>query len=141
MSELAGDVISEAKRRGESPDWWAVFAAGCTRDQGGLPYHISSEDEIRNTIETALKPLCQALPPPVLITVARSTDDGYCPPDQVSKMILKMIFLIQSDVAYNDYNLACVCVFVKSMSMTIDCNTVSGGFDSVTCVGYSEGSI
>ncbi|XP_045493674.1 UPF0489 protein C5orf22 homolog [Colias croceus] len=83
-------IMQEAKRLGERPDWWAVFAGGCTRDQGGLPHHISTEDEIKQTIENCLKPFLERLPKPVLITLARSTDDGYCPPQQVE--------LIQSHV-------------------------------------------
>lgn len=77
---------SEAEKLDEKPDWWAVFAGGCTRDQGGLPYHISTDDEIKSLVKKALLPLLQNLPAPVLITVARSTDDGYCPPDQVIKL-------------------------------------------------------
>ncbi|CAH2050657.1 unnamed protein product, partial [Iphiclides podalirius] len=83
VSDLADVVSAEAKRLGERPNWWAVFAAGCTRDQGGLPHHRSTEEEIRHYATTVLKQLLKRLPPPVLVTVARSTDDGYCPPDQV----------------------------------------------------------
>ncbi|CAF4795413.1 unnamed protein product [Pieris macdunnoughi] len=83
VSALVPIVEEEAKRLGERPDWWAVFASGCTRDQGGLPHHISSEELIKGTIEMCLKPFLQGLPPPILITIARSTDDGYCPPHQV----------------------------------------------------------
>ncbi|XP_075974767.1 misexpression suppressor of ras 6 isoform X2 [Anticarsia gemmatalis] len=83
VSELAIAILAEAKRLNEKPDWWAVFAGGCTRDQEGLPYHISSEEEIQRLVKQALVPLLKNLPPPVLITVARSTDDGYCPPHQV----------------------------------------------------------
>lgn len=84
MSNLAEVVRAEAERLSDSPDWWAVFAAGCTRDNGGLPYHISSQQEIEHYVRGTLKLLLSRLPPPVLVTVARSTDDGYCPPDQVS---------------------------------------------------------
>lgn len=77
--------VNLAVQEGESPDWWAIYAAGCTRDQGGLPYYISSEEQIRYMVEKGLIPLLKRLPPPVLITVARSTLDGYCPADQVSE--------------------------------------------------------
>lgn len=73
----------EAEKLGQQPDWWAVFAGGCTRDQGGLPHHISSDTEIISMVKQDLMTVLQNLPPPVLITVARSTDDGYCPSDQV----------------------------------------------------------
>lgn len=88
VADLAAAVLTEAERLNEKPDWWAVFAGGCTRDQGGLPYHISSEQEIQNLVEKALVPLLKNIPPPVLITVARSTDDGYCPPHQVNIYVL-----------------------------------------------------
>ncbi|KAG6450514.1 UPF0489 protein C5orf22 homolog [Manduca sexta] len=83
VNELASVVLAEAKRLNEVPDWWAVYAGGCTRDQDGLPYHISTKEEIKETVDKALTPLLQSLPVPVLITIARSTDDGYCPPHQV----------------------------------------------------------
>nr|XP_021192479.2 UPF0489 protein C5orf22 [Helicoverpa armigera] len=83
VAELAAAIVEEAERLNEKPDWWAVFAGGCTRDQGGLPYHISTEEEIQNLVKKALVPLLKNIPPPVLITIARSTDDGYCPPHQV----------------------------------------------------------
>lgn len=78
----------EAEKLCERPDWWAVFAGGCTRDQGGLPYHISSDEEILRMVKQDLMAFLQNLPTPVLITVARSTDDGYCPPDQVFPTII-----------------------------------------------------
>ncbi|XP_063826592.1 UPF0489 protein C5orf22 homolog [Ostrinia nubilalis] len=82
VSDLVSVVLAEAERLNVTPDWWAIYAGGCTRDQGGLPYHISNEQEIRNLI-SAFSKLLRVLPTPVLVTVSRSTDDGYCPPDQV----------------------------------------------------------
>ncbi|KAM3967517.1 misexpression suppressor of ras 6 [Aphomia sociella] len=83
VSDLVTAVSREAELHNERPDWWAVFAAGCTRDQGGLPHHISTEEEIRSMVKETLPMFLQGLPPPVLITVARSTDDGYCPAHQI----------------------------------------------------------
>lgn len=83
VSELAAKILAEAEKLNQTPDWWAVYAGGCTRDQGGLPYHISSGLEIEEMVVEALTPLLQNLPPPILVTVARSTEDGYCPPHQV----------------------------------------------------------
>ncbi|CAH2236378.1 UPF0489 protein C5orf22 homolog [Pararge aegeria] len=83
VCDLVKVVTAEANRLGQTPDWWMIYAAGCTRDQGGLPYHISTEEQIETAIKKTLKQFLHNLPPPVLITVARSTDDGYCPSDQV----------------------------------------------------------
>ncbi|XP_041975477.1 UPF0489 protein C5orf22 homolog [Aricia agestis] len=80
---LARLVWKEAERMNERPDWWAIYAAGCTRDQGGLPHHISSDSEIHVAVTRTLKSLLLHLPQPTIITISRSTDDGYCPPDQV----------------------------------------------------------
>ncbi|XP_049874808.1 UPF0489 protein C5orf22 homolog [Pectinophora gossypiella] len=101
VSRLSDVVIAEAEKLGEPPDWWLVFAAGCTRDQGGLPHHTSSEEQIRNMITSGLKPLLQRLPPPVLITVARSTEDGYCPPHQV-ELIQSLVLQTLSEVYDTD---------------------------------------
>ncbi|XP_063548331.1 UPF0489 protein C5orf22 [Cydia strobilella] len=94
VSDIASAVLSEAGRLGEPPNWWAVYAGGCTRDQGGLPHHISTEEEVRHKMDKIIRPLLKALPPPVLVTVARSTDDGYCPSDQVDyiqSLVLNML--------------------------------------------------
>ncbi|GBP37456.1 UPF0489 protein C5orf22 homolog [Eumeta japonica] len=64
-----------------SIDWWAVHAAGCTRDQGGLPRYRCNEKQLANMMDS-LRLLLINLPPPVLVTLARSTEDGYCPLDQ-----------------------------------------------------------
>ncbi|CAG4977979.1 unnamed protein product [Parnassius apollo] len=101
VSDLADSVSAEAERLGEKPDWWAVFAAGCTRDQGGLPFHISSDEEIRTTITNTLKQFLRLLPAPVLITVARSTEDGYCPPTQVNR-IQALVLEVLKDVYDTD---------------------------------------
>ncbi|XP_023946799.2 UPF0489 protein C5orf22 homolog [Bicyclus anynana] len=98
-------VTAEANRLGQAPDWWLIFAAGCTRDQGGLPYHISTEEEIRTAITKTLKQFLHNLPPPVLITIARSTDDGYCPADQVEQIQSLVLETIKEVFDTDDPNL------------------------------------
>ncbi|XP_059050990.1 UPF0489 protein C5orf22 homolog [Achroia grisella] len=83
VMDIVTAVSVEAERLNEKPDWWAVFAAGCTRDQGGLPHYINTKEGIETMIKESLALLLKRLPPPVIITIARSTDDGYCPPHQV----------------------------------------------------------
>ncbi|XP_060806955.1 UPF0489 protein C5orf22 homolog [Amyelois transitella] len=94
VSVVVDAVTKEAERLGDSPDWFAIFAGGCTRDQGGLPFHISTEQEVEDMVNQSLLPLLRRLPAPVLITVARSTDDGYCPKHQVDfiqSLVLKTL--------------------------------------------------
>ncbi|CAK1540180.1 unnamed protein product [Leptosia nina] len=95
VSALVPIVLKEATRLGQSPDWWAIFAGGCTRDQGGLPHHISSEELITETIGKTLKSFLQNLPKPVMITLARSTDDGYCPSHQVDNIQKQVLNTLQ----------------------------------------------
>lgn len=83
MKNLAALITQETNRTGVPVEWWSVYAAGCTRDQGGLPDHRSTREQINSMITRSLRSLLKYLPPPVLVTIARSTDDGYCPSDQV----------------------------------------------------------
>ncbi|XP_053617990.1 UPF0489 protein C5orf22 homolog [Plodia interpunctella] len=97
VSALVDAVTKEAEKLGDAPDWFAVFAGGCTRDQGGLPHHISTEQEMRDMIKESLLPLLLRLPAPVLVTVARSSDDGYCPKHQVD-LIQSLVLQILKEV-------------------------------------------
>ncbi|XP_065915176.1 UPF0489 protein C5orf22 homolog [Dysidea avara] len=59
-----------------------------------LPHHISSEQEITDTIKQTQKWIGQLPHQPVMVTIARSTDDGYTPGDQVGfiqKHVLDML--------------------------------------------------
>lgn len=83
VKELTSLLLQESEKTGIPIDWWLVYAAGCTRDQGGLPVHRSTEEQILNLVQKSLRNLLAALPSPVLVTISRSTDDGYCPADKV----------------------------------------------------------
>ena len=74
----------------EMIDWSMVHDAGCTCDDSELPHHPSSTDEIRQLIKQTKTFLTSIMDPrtsnqicPTIITVARSSLDDYCPPDQV----------------------------------------------------------
>ncbi|XP_045448945.1 UPF0489 protein C5orf22 homolog [Melitaea cinxia] len=99
VNQLKEVVKAEAERLGEQPDWWMIFAGGCTRDQGGLPHYISTQEEIKECVTKTLKVFLKHMPPPVLITVARSTEDGYCPQDQIN--FIQSIVLQIIKEAYN----------------------------------------
>ncbi|XP_046550151.1 LOW QUALITY PROTEIN: UPF0489 protein C5orf22 homolog [Haliotis rubra] len=64
------------------PDFDILHDAGCTMDDTELPHHVSSGEEICALVQET-KQILEALPRPALITVSRSSDDDYCPPDQV----------------------------------------------------------
>ncbi|XP_026497948.2 UPF0489 protein C5orf22 homolog [Vanessa tameamea] len=106
VCDLKDVVEAEAQRLGEKPDWWMIFTGGCTRDQGGLPHHISTEEDIEETVNKTLKTFLKNIPPPIMITVARSSDDGYCPPDQTNYIqalvtqIIKEVYDTDSPILY-----------------------------------------
>nr|XP_036226659.1 UPF0489 protein C5orf22 homolog isoform X2 [Bactrocera oleae] len=64
-------------------DWLLIYDSGSTTDTNGLPHHISTSKELEQYIGQ-FKCLLQNLPsPPVLITMACSAEDDYCPKHQV----------------------------------------------------------
>lgn len=69
-------------------DWFIVNDAGCTcdDDQRQLPHHESTDGEIKELIAKFEKFLRSVRKPPTLITIARSTIDGYTPPHQVESI-------------------------------------------------------
>lgn len=86
MSALILDLLRECQGKdGETRvDWELVHDAGCTIDDDAhqLPHHVSSKEEIDSLME-AFCSLVTHLPQPTVVTVARSSEDDYCPPHQV----------------------------------------------------------
>lgn len=86
LKALILDLLKECQGEdGESGvDWELVHDAGCTIDDDThqLPHHVSSKEEIDSLMETFCS-LVTRLPQPTLVTVARSSEDDYCPPHQV----------------------------------------------------------
>lgn len=75
-------------------DFLLIHDAGCTWDTFGLPDHRSSEAEIDEAMERSERFL-RSLPDPVLITVSRSSEDDYCPPDQVEAIQEKFLSVLK----------------------------------------------
>jgi len=76
-------------------DWRMIHDAGCTFDDSELPHHISSTQQIRNLLastETLLDCLGKT---PTIITVSRSSQDDYCPPNQVEEIQSGVVSLLQ----------------------------------------------
>ncbi|CRK99873.1 CLUMA_CG013177, isoform A [Clunio marinus] len=73
-------------------DWFVVNDAGCTCDDDKyqLPHHETSNEQIKEMIAKFENFLLNLKTSPTLITIARSSLDGYTPPNQVE--------LIQSQV-------------------------------------------
>ncbi|XP_038070135.1 UPF0489 protein C5orf22 homolog [Patiria miniata] len=73
-----------------------IHMAGLTCDNSGeLPHHVSSEEEIHSLV-AAMETLLSRLPRPVMVTVARSSHDDYCPPEQVDQIQQKVLRMLQN---------------------------------------------
>lgn len=83
MSALILDLVRECHEE-SGVDWELVHDAGCTIDDDAhqLPHHVSSKEEIDSLVE-AFRSLVTRLPQPTVVTMARSSEDDYCPPHQV----------------------------------------------------------
>lgn len=80
--------------------WKTYFDAGCTLDSNELPAYISTLEQIAELIILFKQFLLQLADLPSLITISRSSDDDYCPPDQVDhiqKEVLKVIADVYGD--------------------------------------------
>ncbi|XP_075237903.1 misexpression suppressor of ras 6 [Lycorma delicatula] len=65
-------------------DWEMIHDAGMTCDDTELPDHVSTKEEISYLIEYSFNSLLKVLPKnPNIITISRSSEDDYCPPEDV----------------------------------------------------------
>jgi len=76
-------------------DWLQVHNAGSTFDDSELPHHISSKQEIMSMLSSTEKLLDYLDKSPTVITVARSSQDDYCPPFQVEEIQSLVLNLLQ----------------------------------------------
>ncbi|NXI39152.1 CE022 protein, partial [Galbula dea] len=88
-------LVHSLKTRMESPDYEMVHQAGLTCDYMELPHHFSTEEEIEGLIQS-IEVLLKDMPKPILVTVARSSLDDYCPSEQVDIIQEKVLNLLGS---------------------------------------------
>lgn len=84
-------------------DWFVVNDAGCTcdDDERQLPHHESSDDEIKELIKKFEIFLRSLKKPPTLITIARSSLDGYTPTHQVDSIQSQVLQALRNVFAEN----------------------------------------
>lgn len=75
-------------------DFLLIHDAGCTWDTYGLPDHRSTDAEIDEAMELTEKFL-RSIPDPIIITVSRSSEDDYCPADQIEMIQGKFLDTLQ----------------------------------------------
>ncbi|XP_023330378.1 UPF0489 protein C5orf22 homolog [Eurytemora carolleeae] len=76
-------------------DWNLVHDAGCTFDDSELPHHISSKQEIQTLLASTEKLIDYLGKKPTVITISRSSEDDYCPPNQVEDIQSGVLSLLQ----------------------------------------------
>lgn len=74
-------------------DWFVVNDAGCTVDEEKyqLPHHESTDEEIKEMIGKFEKFLKSLKKLPELVTISRSSCDGYTPSDQIESIQLQVV--------------------------------------------------
>lgn len=98
-------LIELIKLENTNPDWLMYFNAGCTFDSDELPHHESKDDEINDMIKYFKWFLEQLKRPPILITIARSSDDDYCPEQQVERIqtaVLETIYNVFNEIVNDE---------------------------------------
>ncbi|XP_061196362.1 UPF0489 protein C5orf22 homolog [Saccostrea echinata] len=71
-----------------------LHEAGCTCDDTELPHHVSSQEEITLLVDATQDFLCH-IKRPTIITMARSSQDDYCPPEQVESIQNSVLEVLQ----------------------------------------------
>lgn len=88
-------------------DWEMIHEAGLTCDDTELPEHVSTKQEIEYLLEFGLNDLLKVLPyNPVIVTISRSSEDDYCPPevvDWIQNQVLELLrkFFVSTELTLN----------------------------------------
>ncbi|BFZ19597.1 hypothetical protein BsWGS_22636 [Bradybaena similaris] len=67
---------------------------GCTLDDTELPHHISTSEQVK-ALQASFRDLLEHLPKPTVVTIARSSDDGYCPKDVVDQYQIDVLKILE----------------------------------------------
>ncbi|XP_039296951.1 UPF0489 protein C5orf22 homolog [Nilaparvata lugens] len=82
--KLLEELSFEVRKCYTDIDWELVHDAGCTFDESGLPEHVSTRDEMERLVRNSFDGVLGCLPvQPTVVTVSRSSEDDYCPPEDV----------------------------------------------------------
>lgn len=77
-------IAEKVKEAYSDVDWSLIHDAGCTWDINDIPEHVTPRDDISKLINHTLIGLLNALAkPPTVVTISRSSEDDYCPPEDV----------------------------------------------------------
>lgn len=88
---------SKVKNLYNDVDWDLIHDAGCTCDDTELPEQVLSREEIKAMIDKSFAPFVSQLPHlPTIITVSRSSEDDYCPPEDVDFIEEEVLNILKS---------------------------------------------
>lgn len=82
------------------PDLALLHDAGCTCDDCDLPHHVTPRDTVCHLVNVT-EVFLKRIPKPALITIARSSRDDYCPPEDVDfiqNLVLQMLKNVFGDI-------------------------------------------
>lgn len=93
------ELVAEVNKYYTIVDWALIHEAGCTCDDvdRSLPHHVTDLDQLVPLTDAMFKiwfSVADQAKPPVLITISRSSEDDYCPPEQVDlieKQVLSVL--------------------------------------------------
>ncbi|XP_014248524.1 UPF0489 protein C5orf22 homolog [Cimex lectularius] len=91
VQEIAKKVLSVYKE----VDWEIVHDAGCTWDSTDIPHHVSTKEELEHLMDVFKKVLDELEFPPGIVTISRSTEDDYCPAEDVEWIQEKVINMLK----------------------------------------------
>ncbi|KAL4234625.1 hypothetical protein ACF0H5_006266 [Mactra antiquata] len=106
-SDLIEELLSSLKDKSTTDiiDYMLLHDAGCTFDDTDLPHHISNNIQI-NTLIDITQECLSYLHKPNIITIARSSCDDYCPPNQVDFIQENVLNILQDLYLELDVNYA-----------------------------------
>jgi len=81
-----------------------LHGAGCTTGDPPLPHHVSTKDEIDKYVALT-QDLMKCLRKPTIVTIARSSIDDYCPPEQVDQIQDAVVSMLSN--LYPNFNVVC----------------------------------
>lgn len=84
-------LVETISAKDNRPDWMLYYNAGCTFDSNELPHHESTPEEIDVLVDNFRMFLQQLKRPPTIVTISRSSEDDYCPSNQVECIQAKVL--------------------------------------------------
>lgn len=96
MFPLIESLIKDLKEEYTEIDYMKVFDALCTCDNIDLPHHESTDEEIDELMDK-FSLFLKKLPEPTIITISRSSEDDYCPPEQVDLIQEKVLNILKDN--------------------------------------------